>query len=823
MPPETFIAKDFSAGWTPSDSPINGRLNGLLVMDNLDIDAHGEVRLVYGTKKVHSTDYGTAVHTLFSKFIGGGLKYYAATAGGKVFRGASDISSVGGSTTRAAFGAAYDRVFICSGNYRVSDTGSTPTNLGIATPTITSVADSGVTGLLTGTYDYKMIKVQILAESSYEAKSAPSAVLTLTIALKQVTVTTGNPGAGFEFWVFRRGETLGATYYRVGIVTSGNTTLTDNLIDIDAITIGRVLNENIISIASGSISDPILEMVGLVFGRMIYFTQDLIYFSEIASPDTVDPEQAIAHSGDDSELFLWARLVGENTILVATTKDLYILTGTFITTPDGILDVSLRPLGVEARPLSRDAAVYNGRVLYFSTYGWRSVDPTGISESLVIPNTDRMYRGEAIGGENDGSPTPDYYGVPSWAQDTLRYSIAVSEERAWCRTPTLEGSPADGADTDNFRLEVLDLAKRYWHNRTLAPELLHSTEENAVVGVFKESSSYYLYFIDHFESKRLDFGAAGVSNQTIKLKTIFHDTGNPRNRKESTMLLLGIDTGNVAATIAAFKDGDQATSIALGTVTANGWTEKLIDINSAVGKFKNLQIYITVATTEFRLTYIAIEYNPFPDQVFRYIIDAYDFGELSPNKKRVRVWPILIDTLGQNVTATPSVDGSNLATQTLNKNGKLMELIHIKTDAFGIDYGLVLSSTNPFEVWKPFPPQVIQALPLPSRFDQIGPVEMARYGRIIKFEIRIIAFGGTTIPYDLFIDDTSEATGNITVVASKESTEIIKMPQQSLDGNIVRLVLGPTSFDFHRIYTRLQVMVSGSETDNVWITLEETP
>lgn len=813
MPPEKFLQKSFSAGWTPSDSSLNGRPDGLLVMDNLDIDAHGETRMVYGTKKVgEGTDFGASVHTLFSKFINRSLIYYVATSDGKVYRDTVDIAAGGGSETRTAFGAAFNRVFICSGDWRVRDTGSSVSNLGLATPgaapTVTSAS-----GDLTGSYEY--CQINVLSDGGYFAKSARGAISSITLSSASGRVTPRSPSVdepqATEVWIFRRGGKL-PYFYRVKR-TSDYSSFDDNLSDIDTLADGVVLNENSVSINSATISEPILEMVGLVYGRMIYFTSCLIYFSEIASPDSVDPTQAMSHSGDDSEIFLWARLVGENIILVGTTKDLYILTGTFITAPDGYLDVSLRPLGVEARPLGRDAAVYNGSVIYFSTYGWRATSPVGSSQSLVIPNTDRLYRGENVGGS-----TPDYYGVPSWAQDTLRYSVVIAEERAWCRTPTLEGDPVDGEDTSNFRLEVFDLVKNYWHNRTLEPQLLYSTEEGSIIGIFKESSSYYLYFIDHFEGKKLDQGVTNT-NQTIKLKTIFFDNGNPRNRKESTMLLLGIDTGNSECTIEAFKDGDQSTSISLGTVIADGWEAKLIDINSAVGKFKSLQIYISGALADFRLTYIGIEYDPFPDQVFRYLLHTYDFGEAGPLKKRIRSWPIMIDTLGADVTVTPKVDNSNLTAQTINTNGRLVEIIYIKTDAFGVDYGMVISGINPFELYKVFPPELVQILPVAKRFDQIGPIELARYGLIRRMEVRIITFGGTTIPYKIYVDDVSEVTGNLVVTDGDETVVEVPIAERTSvneDGSIIRIELGPTSFDFHLIYVRIQSTKSGNSSDLKW-------
>src|SRR2546430_5791139 len=47
---------------------------------------------------------------------------------------------------------------------------------------------------------------------------------------------------------------------------------------------------------------------------------------------------------------------GENQVIIGTTEEVYILTGTFITMPDGTLDVYIRGLGVEETPISIDVA-----------------------------------------------------------------------------------------------------------------------------------------------------------------------------------------------------------------------------------------------------------------------------------------------------------------------------------------------------------------------------------------------------------------------------------------------------------------------------------
>jgi len=207
----------------------------------------------------------------------------------------------------------------------------------------------------------------------------------------------------------------------------------------------------------------------------------------------------------------------------------------------------------------------------------------------------------------------------------------------------------------------------------------------------------------------------------------------------------------------------------------------------------------------------------FPEQLQNYTIPASVFG--SPNKKRVRVWPFTIDTLGQNVTFTPSVDCSNTAPSIFNTTCKRTVFHHFTTDVFGIVYGGNFDGSSPFELWEVHPPTLVQILPIAKRFDQIGPEELFEYSKIRSLELRMIVFGGTVIPYTIYFEDIIVKSDTITVVDGKEGTYRISLPK-TVAGTDLRIELGPTAFDFHRFYMRIQAMRQGRiNTENEWITL----
>src|ERR1700747_1389527 len=103
---------NFSAGWIPGDDPINGRKNGLLKMDNLELDSNGALSLCGGTK-VKWTGYTAPAHTLASKWVNGAIHDYALLSDGTIMRDLLPIA-FGGDTKNGAIGTAFNYVLIAS-------------------------------------------------------------------------------------------------------------------------------------------------------------------------------------------------------------------------------------------------------------------------------------------------------------------------------------------------------------------------------------------------------------------------------------------------------------------------------------------------------------------------------------------------------------------------------------------------------------------------------------------------------------------------------------------------------------------------------------
>ncbi len=309
-----------------------------------------------------------------------------------------------------------------------------------------------------------------------------------------------------------------------------------------------------------------------------------------------------------------------------------------------------------------------------------------------------------------------------------------------------------------------------------------------------------------------------ATNQTVNILTPIFDGGDPRTRKDLLTLKLKIDTGNSPLAISLG-------GVSLGNITADGLTEVIFDLTSTFASvLKSFNLSLTGAVADFVLNDITVDYNERPAPLTSFKLLKYDFGEINSVRKRVRVWPFEIDTLGNTIYITPYVNGIAATTQSFSNSDGFPRtfLYQFITDVFGTDYGVYISTNDQskvFEIYKIHPPTIVQALPIAKRYDQVGVTELFRYGKIRKFYVRLIPFGGTVIPYNVLFQDTSQVSGSFTVVDGKEDTYEIGVPKTTA-GQILRLELGPTSFDFHRTDIILQVAKSGKDTENELIPLD---
>ena len=96
---------------------------------------------------------------------------------------------------------------------------------------------------------------------------------------------------------------------------------------------------------TNGLQDNIYMIAGLFKARMLYMGLSSIYISDELNPDAIDTRFTIRAFGDPMEKNLWLKKVNNNILVLATTKDLYEISGTFETLPDGTFDVTITPIG----------------------------------------------------------------------------------------------------------------------------------------------------------------------------------------------------------------------------------------------------------------------------------------------------------------------------------------------------------------------------------------------------------------------------------------------------------------------------------------------
>lgn len=285
------------------------------------------------------------------------------------------------------------------------------------------------------------------------------------------------------------------------------------------------------------------------------------------------------------------------------------------------------------------------------------------------------------------------------------------------------------------------------------------------------------------------------------------------NRKDSYDIKFTINTGGSTVYVLIYVPG-QTAPIQAGTLNTNSLEESILDISEVIGVTKSWQLRLVGLVHTFKLSEIIIYFDQRPEQL-KFLKHRFALG---PNKKRIRVIPVTIDTLGEEVTIIGYVDG--VAGEVVEFTSSYPKTIfyHFAEDVFGVDYEISIRACDVFELYKIHAPVGVQILPIAKRFDQVGPEDFFRYGKIHSLLIRLAAFGGTEIPVKIYMQDDEVYETTLTVVDGVEDVYEVKVPKTTA-GTVTRVELGPTEFDFHRYYIHMKVAKAGRDTEMEWVPL----
>lgn len=628
---------------------------------------------------------------------------------------------------------------------RITATGNVSDNwFGAANPHFTG----GGLGQLNGLYEYRYIQVN--DNGIYVAKSGPSPTSDPVLVFNgKVTINAPiTDSQATDVWVYRRslpttenrqddGTDTGQPiiplldkFYRV--YPEGGV---DNTSDIEALRLNDVLNEQIASVAD--ITEPFIGMEGLVNERMLYLTKSFLYLSDLLNPDGYDTSRTIRVSGDPSEANLWVKQISNGLILLATTKDLYEITGTLLPNPDGTTDVSIKGLGERYPPICADFAFGAisgvGSIFYIAADGWHVT--TGSNSALISPQLNKLFQGE------------DRYKLPAikiYPGDVARYDIAIGRNKLYCISQHTDGTR---------RLIIYDILRKTWRLQYIDPVSICVTETDRVLLGFGGGSGNLLFEMEFGDDATVDSDEPN-KGQGFILETVLDHNNQPRNRKDTFTLKLNMDTGgqDVSVYIAKDKADDDQDWVHLGDYSTEEQSTIFIKLagifvdqtkwNDPLGfryalriTNKNDQI------VRFKLYEYTIEYDPRPEQVNYLRIPNFNQGSYA--RKRWIAFAFTIDTLGHNVTFTPLIDNAASATSTVTKDGRLTYVHFFLGDTVGIDAGGILQSNNeeePFEFYEVNSTETVtEKLPPSAKFwlipqDDYGTPDRKRFTSY-KFQI----------------------------------------------------------------------------------------
>lgn len=588
---------------------------------------------------------------------------------------------------------------------------------GTLTVAFNNLKIEGVNGRLSGNYTY--YQVNVLNTGKYFGRSAPSPISEkIFVSGRKIRVTpssasTGTFGVDFnEVWIYRKVsgdvqdddtllfDTLDIdTWYRVAVRTDFGTFVEDRS-DSDA------LDENErINLFITDPPDNIVGIVGSYYNRTFAITKDKIYGTSEANPDSFDSRYIFDVSGEESERNLWIKKVSDSSMLIGTTNDIYELSGTMRLLPDGTVDALVRSLGVNNPPISRNATVHEGAIVYMSNDGWRLL--TGSTYERLTANTSLLYKGETRHGVAPPIIAPN---------DAVNFCCAIADSKLYAGV-TNASTPI---------VYIYDFIKKYWSLRFIGPISLYTEEDGTLLGGWGEAGNRYVRIID--TGSLLDEGTSDQIEQQMEVLTPFIDGGLPYNRKDLQTLKIKADTTNnllgttYSVNIQIAKDGE-LTFVDLGDFTFSGIQERTISLqDTSVNLGKSFQLKMSAAgvgVAGFYMMYWSINYEPRPEQRNHLHIHPTNYG--ISGRKRFYELPISIDTLGNSVNVTPTIDGVVEPVQAISTASKLTAYYLFTTEKIGreIGFDLKCSGDDVFEFYEIIPPRVLEKLPDPQQFFHI--------------------------------------------------------------------------------------------------------
>lgn len=607
------------------------------------------------------------------------------------------------------------------------------------------VTDARWVGGNDGEYEY--IQVNVSNTGSWLAKSEKGPISDkIEIRNGYVTIDPIIPtdSSVNEIWIYRRSAAYKVVdsiaidavpkldqWYRVALIKISGGTFTpinEETRDIQALADNVTYNNNLTSVLD--YPDDIFGVVTNYYGRAIYITFKEVLISDNLDPGLIDNSKTIKLSGDPTSVNLWISPSRDGLLYIGTSYEIFAVSGSLGTNPDGTLDATVTPLNVNYPPLCHDACAHNGIIYYVASDGVRAI--SGDATSLISPQLNLLFQGHIR-----------YYISPVHVlvNDAEIYDLTIAKSKLWVTIKLKDGTR---------RLFVYDILKQYWYPYYTDPISLFTEEDDILIAGYGGGSGNYL--------RELDIGDLldGVIGQDIYLQTIADDNEQPRNRKDFFTFKIVADTGNVAINISLAKNGGTQ-YYTIGSTAFDGKTEKLITIAETIGLGKSISVMLTGSGLRtFKLYQLTEEYDPRPEQLTYLRIPFTNLQTTS--RKRFVNYAFTIDTLGEDCEFFPLIDGAIAGNSSiLNFNYKGTHIHYFIQERVGTDIGGIICGF--FEFYHVNLDEIVsEKLPVPVKYLIIPPDD---YGvpnrkRHSSYKFQILT-RGYNVRFTPIIDSVSKA------------------------------------------------------------------
>lgn len=565
----------------------------------------------------------------------------------------------------------------------------------------------GVQGTLNSDYTY--ICYMVANNGTYQALSGPSpvsAVASIFNGYASVQLPASSDPQVNACFLYRRTAIDNRTntgsagaqdglpnYYLVAMSTPG--AVVQDIFS-DTALLETNIQANLFLQSVQDIDDIIYNMEGLYNARMLYLGNQNIYLSDTLDPDAIDTRFILKVSGDPAEKNLFIKAITNNTLILATTKDLYYISGTLTAQPDDTLDVTIQSIGEAYPPLSSDFTFAAGNLYYIASTGLRLT--TG-SNSINVPGLELLFQNE----NRAGVPA-----VALAAANEDEYTLCVAKGKLYTALPLTDGTR---------RLFILSLSTGLWRLQYTDPVCVFSTQTGLVLLGYNLSTNnnlsgglFQLDVGNGITAANGDF----VEGIPFTLQTVADCNQQPRNRKDTFTLKIIANTGGSSVSVYVLVDNGPMTLV--GQVNTSIMQTTYFDMQPFNLGFRySFYLCDVNLVTIFKLYELTLEYEARPEQLnFKRILND-NLGTVC--RKRFVNYAFVIDTLGNNVSFIPIVDnvaadgGSSLTTPT-----KETFIHYFDEETIGIDIGGTLTG-GPFEFYALNTEEILsEKMPVPVQF-----------------------------------------------------------------------------------------------------------